>query len=98
MNMKRFLRFLKCNYRRREHSHAICYSANGFLVDVLEQNGFAVDSIECYGPDNTQYRLNIRLGISRESFTKLVASHAKSILKIKYGCDCLTKITDNFKF
>jgi len=48
--MRRVFRFLKVKRRvQKINSKPICYSAAGYLTDLLEQSGFCVDSIKRYG-------------------------------------------------
>jgi arylamine N-acetyltransferase len=78
--MKRFHRIHKNKNRHiRRYKQVLCYSANGFLVDLLENNGFAVNSLNCHGPTKTEYTLNISLVVNRSDFTKLLDNRLKQI-------------------
>lgn len=63
----------------KKPEQALCYSTTGLLVDILENNGFAVESLECQGEENIVYRLSIRLGISREDFKNLLDKHLEQM-------------------
>ncbi|MCL2765970.1 MAG: hypothetical protein FWD40_11950 [Treponema sp.] len=64
---RKILRFLTVKKRKNLRENLpLCYSASGFLTDLLEQNGFYVRKLECY--NGHSFYLDVELHANIELF------------------------------
>ena len=75
--MRHILRVLQCKKRKtRLDNLPLCYSTSGFLTDILEQNGFYVRKLECYG---CSFTLEIDLVADEKMFRERLKRINKAI-------------------
>ncbi|MCL2808647.1 MAG: hypothetical protein FWD24_01135 [Treponema sp.] len=66
----------------QETERISCYSASGFLIDVLERNGFFVRSLEFYGSGRKKFRLDVQLIADDEKLQNLLQSLLENQLNL----------------
>jgi len=54
--------------KQKEQDQYLCYHDSGFLMDILEYNGFAVHSLERCAPNYREFRLVVELKADEELF------------------------------
>ena len=65
--MRRIFRFMRIKKRiKQKENRALCYSVSGFLVDLIEQNGFYVRGLKTYG--NNTFDLEVQLCADEKLF------------------------------
>ena len=64
----RRLRSVRRKEKVKEQDQYLCYHDSGFLMDILEYNGFAVHSLERCAPNYREFRLVVELKADEELF------------------------------
>lgn len=62
-HMFRYFRMKK--YLKHREKFPLCYSEGGFLVDLLEQNGFCVTKLDYKG---NSYSMEVKLAVDEKDF------------------------------
>ena len=73
---ERYIRQIK---NRKPYNEALCYSTSGFLVDILEYNGFFVRKLVCDESDGLKYSLDVELFAHKELFKDLLEKNRKRL-------------------